>query len=190
MLLGHTGRTYSFATMAPMPIAARLERATKRTGRGIRFVSGGETTFVGWRELHDEARAVGAELQARGIAPGDHVALLGATSRDLITTIQACWLIGAASMVLPLPMRMASLDEFVLQTRTRIRHGDAKLVLVDDQLAPFYEAVDGDPPLTCSRQFSPAKVERGPTRSRSQHPILSGSSSCNIRVGQRASPRA
>jgi len=50
-------------------------------------------------------------------------------------------------MVLPLPMRMGSLDEFVSSTRLRIRHGDAKLVLIDDQLAPFYEAIEGDPPI-------------------------------------------
>ena len=50
-------------------------------------------------------------------------------------------------MVLPLPMRMGSLESFVSSTRARIRHGDAKLVMIDDQLAPFYEAVPGDPPI-------------------------------------------
>ena len=50
-------------------------------------------------------------------------------------------------MVLPLPMRMGSLDAFIESTRGRIRHGDAKLVLIDDQLAPFYEAGPDDPPI-------------------------------------------
>ena len=50
-------------------------------------------------------------------------------------------------MVLPLPMRMGSLESFVGSTRARIRHGDAKIVLIDDQLAPFYEALPGDPPI-------------------------------------------
>ena len=59
------------------------------------------------------ARSSGATLQARGVVPGDHVALLGPTSRALVTAIQGCWLAGAASMVLPLPMRMGSLEEFV-----------------------------------------------------------------------------
>ena len=54
---------------------------------------------------------------------------------------------GLASMVLPLPMRMGSLEAFVASTRARIRHGDAKLVLIDEQLAPFYEAAPGDPPI-------------------------------------------
>ena len=50
-------------------------------------------------------------------------------------------------MVLPLPMRMGSLEAFVESTRARIRHGDAKLVLIDDMLAAFYEAAPGDPPI-------------------------------------------
>ncbi len=129
---------------------ARLELAAD-SGNGVRFVghsvapAGPE--FVSWRQIHDEARAVGAALQARGLLPGDHVAVLGPTSRQLMTVVRGCWLAGIASMVLPLPMRMGSLEEFVGSTRGRIRHGDAKLVLIDEQLAPFYEAAPGDPPI-------------------------------------------
>ncbi len=135
----------------PPTIIERLEHAATRS-TGVRFV--GHSTapaegdgFVPWGELHEDARAVAAALQQRGIIPGDHVAILGPTSRSLITIIQGCWLAGAASMVLPLPMRMGSLEAFVESTRGRIRHGDAKLVLIDDQLADFYTAAPGDPPI-------------------------------------------
>src|SRR4051795_8008710 len=119
---------------------------------GVRFVGpsvapASGDSFVSWEQIHDDARVVGASLQARGLVPGDHVALLGPTSRSLITIIQGCWLAGVASMVLPLPMRMGSLEAFVESTRARIRHGDAKLVLIDDQLAAFYAAAPGDPPI-------------------------------------------
>ncbi len=135
----------------PWSTTERLEAAADAPS-GIHFVgasmtAGGQPEFVSWRQLHDEARAVGAALQARGLGAGDHVALLGPTSRGLITAIRGCWTAGMASMVLPLPMRMGSLEEFVDSTRARIRHGDAKLVLIDDMLAPFYEAVPGDPPI-------------------------------------------
>jgi fatty-acyl-CoA synthase len=127
-------------------IIAAADRPT-----GVRFVGPsvapdtGES-FVPWRQIHDEARIVGAALQARGLVPGDHVAILGPTSRQLITIIQGCWLAGVASMVLPLPMRMGSLDAFIESTRGRIRHGDAKLLLIDEVLADFYERTPGDPP--------------------------------------------
>ncbi len=118
---------------------------------GVRFVghsiSPDGSTFVPWAQVHEEARAVGAALQARGLVPGDHVAILGPTSRSLITIIQGCWLAGCASMVLPLPMRMGSLDAFVESTSGRIRHGDAKLVLIDDLFAGFYSGGPDDPPI-------------------------------------------
>lgn len=130
-------------------VVERLERGAD-TDTGVRFVGASvapEPTFVSWRQVHDEALAVAATLQSMGVAPGDHVAVLGPTSRNLLTIVRACWLSGAASMVLPLPMRMASLDAFVESTRSRIRHGEAKLVLIDDALAAFYEAAPGDPPI-------------------------------------------
>ncbi len=128
-------------------IIAAADRPT-----GVRFVGpsvapASGDSFVPWCEIHDEARVVGAALQARGLIPGDHVAILGPTSRQLMTIIQGCWLAGVASMVLPLPMRMGSLDAFIDSTRARIRHGDAKLVLIDELLAAFYERTIGDPPI-------------------------------------------
>jgi len=132
-------------------ITDRLQLAAERP-TGVRFVGASVrpadgNDFISWTQIHDEARAVGAALQARGLVPGDHVAILGPTSRSLMTIIQGCWLSGIASMVLPLPMRMASLDAFVEGTRARIQHGDAKLVLIDDLLAAFYTAGPGDPPI-------------------------------------------
>src|SRR5262249_21703952 len=62
---------------------------------------------------------------------------------------------------LPLPMRMGSLAEFIDSTRARIRHGDAALLLVDEQLAAFYEPAEGDPPMR-----SLADVQPGPGRAR------------------------
>lgn len=136
---------------SPLTTIERLEAAAD-SGTGVRFVGSSVSgpdgpVWVSWRQLHDEARVVAAALQAQGLVPGDHVAVLGPTSRQLMTIVRGCWLAGIASMVLPLPMRMGSLEAFIEATRSRIRHGDAKLVLIDDQLAAFYEAADGDPPL-------------------------------------------
>ena len=147
-----------------MGIVDRIIAAADRP-TGIRFVGPSVAatvagdSFVPWREIHDEARVVGAALQARGLVPGDHVAILGPTSRQLITIIQGCWLAGLASMVLPLPMRMGSLDAFIESTRARIRHGDAKLVLIDDLLAAFYERTAVDPPIELMAAVLPGSIE-------------------------------
>ncbi len=130
-----------------LTLTSRIEAAA-RSGRGsVTFLDGDEAQRVPWEILHDEARGMAAALQARGIGPGDHVALLGPTSRPLVTAIQATWLAGATVMVMPLPMRMGSLEEFVDGTRARLRSGDAAVVLIDEQLAPFVEARPDDPPM-------------------------------------------
>ena len=127
-------------------LLSRIERASSRP-HAITFVTGDAQTRVPWGQLHDEARAMAAALQARGVAPGDHIALLGPTTRPLVTAIQAGWLCGAAVVVLPLPMRLGSIEEFVAQTRARIASADITLVAVDPDLAAFIEPAPGDPPM-------------------------------------------
>ena len=130
-------------------LIARIE-AVAAGDASITFVGSAAVTCevdsVRWRELHDDARAMAAVLQARGVAPGSHVAILGPTTRPLVTAIQATWLCGAAAVMLPLPMRLASIDEFVDATRVRIHASDAVVLLIDDQLADFLDEQPGDPP--------------------------------------------
>ncbi len=85
-------------------------------------------------------------LQSHDIGPGDHVALLGPTTRALVTAIQATWLAGATVIVLPLPLRLGSVEEFVVATRTRMRNADVDLLIVDRELAAFLDPREGDPP--------------------------------------------
>jgi fatty-acyl-CoA synthase len=124
-------------------LVTRLESAAEGTGT-VTFVGSaagdaGPADRVEWARLHAEARGVAAALQARGVGPGVHVALLGPTSRALVTTIQAVHLAGGTVVALPLPMRLGSLEEFVEQTRRRIVNADAALVVVDGDLAPFLD---------------------------------------------------
>lgn len=126
-------------------LGARIERATVRGS--ITFVGAGAEQRVTWSELHEDARGMAAALQALGVGPRDHVGILGPTTRSLVTAIQATWLCGAASIVLPLPMRLGSIEEFVLQTRVRVEHADVKVLLVDPDFAPFLEPEPQDPPM-------------------------------------------
>ena len=127
-------------------LPARVAAATEGGGT-VTFVSDPGAPRVPWGELHEDARATAAALQARGVGPGDAVALLGTTSRPLVTALQAIWLTGATVLVLPLPHRLRSLWELVGQTRERVHAAGAALVVADPALAAFAEPQPGDPPL-------------------------------------------
>jgi fatty-acyl-CoA synthase len=134
-------------------VSSRLAAAAERPGT-ITFVGsaaghggGGAVERVEWARLHEDSRAAAARLQARGVGPGAHVAVLGPTTRPLVTALAATWLAGGTVVALPLPMRLGSIEAFVEQTRSRIRHADAVIVLADRDLAPFLEQDAGDAPL-------------------------------------------
>ncbi len=127
-----------------LTMTQRIEAGADR-GHGLTFVVGGDHVTVSYRQLLDEACGYAANLQALGVGPGSHVALLGPTSRPLVTAIEAIWLAGGTAVVLPLPMRLSSIEEFVAQTRARIANADVSLLLVDPELAPFIEPMPGDP---------------------------------------------
>ena len=130
----------------PITLPERIEEAAGSAGgRSLTFVTGGTEEAVPWGAFLDDARAMAAGLQARGVAPGTHVALLGPTTRPLVTAIEAVWLCGATLVVLPLPMRLGSIEEFAAQTRTRMASADISVLLVDPDLAPFIEPQPGDP---------------------------------------------
>src|SRR5690606_33775716 len=73
-----------------------------------------------WDEVRTAAQGYAVALGEAGIRPGDHVALLGPTTIELITAIHGIWLAGATVMVLPLPMRLNSIELFIAQTRARL----------------------------------------------------------------------
>ncbi|MDQ6616519.1 MAG: AMP-binding protein [Actinomycetota bacterium] len=131
----------------PTTLGERIAAAAQRDS-GITFIASdpGAAVHVPWSQLHEDARAMASAMQARGVLPGSHVALLGPTSRGLVTAIQATWLAGATVVVLPIPMRLGSFDEFVAQTRARIANADISLLVMDPSVAAFLEPAPDDPP--------------------------------------------
>src|SRR5256885_11158274 len=127
-------------TVAETSLLARIDHAAGAGEGAITLVGSGPPERVEWARLHEEARAMAGALQARGVAPGDHVALVGPTTRAFVTAIQATWLAGAAAVVLPLPMRLGSVEEFVAQTWGRIPGADLMLLLVGPELAAIVKA--------------------------------------------------
>ena len=142
-------------------LVSRIEEAARRTG-SVTFVVGGAKDQVPWAQLHAEALDVAAVLQARGVGRGSHVSILGPTSRALVTAMQATWLAGGTVIMLPLPMRLGSLEEFTEQTRSRVASAATDLLLVDADLAPFIEPDPADPPIALLQDLVRAAADPPP----------------------------
>ncbi len=127
-------------TLLPRLAAAAARSTTITFVTGATDGPGYTSEVVPWSVLHDDARAMAVALAERGAGPGSTVGILGPTTRDLVTTIQATWLAGATVAMLPLPMRLGSMDEFIDSTRRRIENAEIDLVLVDPLLSEFVPA--------------------------------------------------
>ncbi|NLA04840.1 MAG: fatty acyl-AMP ligase [Firmicutes bacterium] len=142
------------------PLVPRICRAAAGL-HGVTFIGAAagepesDPIYLPWGQLHEEARAVAATLQSRGLAPGDHVAVLGPTTRTLVTAIQAIWLAGGCVIVLPIPLRFSSVEEFMVQTRALMRNGDVSLLLIDPGMAAYYTAAPEDPAIIVLDELEP-----------------------------------
>jgi fatty-acyl-CoA synthase len=142
-------------------IVSRIEHAAKGDGH-VTFVTGPEPVTKSWAQLHEEAKALAGALQVRAIGPGDHVGVLGPTTASLVTALQAVWLTRATPVVLPLPMRLGSLEEFTAVSKARIHAADCVALLIDPDFAPFVEPSPDDPPVYRLSELEAAAAELGP----------------------------
>ncbi len=136
---------------------------TARESASITFVGSAASDGKGpekltWKELHRDALAVAAALQVQGISPGDHVAFLGPTTRNLVTALQAAWLAGACVTILPIPMRLDSIEKFISQCRGLMKYGDCSLLLLDPDMAAYYQPDVEDPQIIQLDQVQPGST--------------------------------
>jgi fatty-acyl-CoA synthase len=139
-------------------LISRLETASE-LGKSVTFVGDGAPDEVPWGRFHEDARRTAAALQARGIGPGKQVAVIGPTSRPLVTAVAATWLAGAAVIMLPMPARAMSADEFRSQTLARIRNGEAALTLCEADMVETLTDAEGPGAITLTDLESEARAQ-------------------------------
>src|SRR5262249_39483254 len=144
----------------------RLE-ATAETSHSITFVGSAGTggcERVAWGRLHEDARAMAAALQARGVGPGSHVALLGTPTRPLVPAVQAPWLAGPPAAWLPHPRRLGSTKALPAQPPRPTLHAAAQTGAIDGPLSEFLDPRAGDPPIVPLEELRgvPGRYERPP----------------------------
>jgi len=106
--------------------------ASATSGAGLTFVDLTEReTFHPYEEIHERARRTAGALRARGIAPGDRVALVFPTSPAFVDCFFGILLAGAVPVPLYPPVRLGRLAEYLVATSRMIVAVGARLVLAD-----------------------------------------------------------
>jgi acyl-CoA synthetase (AMP-forming)/AMP-acid ligase II len=126
-----------------------LEIAAGARG-GLRFLDRYEQeSFHPWPAIVEEATAVAGALRARGIAPGDRVALVFPTGEEFVVALFAVLAAGAVPVPLYPPVRLGRLEDYRHRTARALAVSGARLVLVDPAVrAAIEEAVaSARPPL-------------------------------------------
>ena len=112
--------------MTTLSLATVLAESARRTPDGLALVQG--DLRLGYADLWRQARQHGAALQARGVGPGDRVALLAPNVADFVRAYYG--ILAAGGVVVPVPT-LLNADEAAYI----VRHSGAQTVLYDATFA-------------------------------------------------------
>jgi acyl-CoA synthetase (AMP-forming)/AMP-acid ligase II len=116
-------------------LVERLLRLEGCTRYGARFVTrSGAADFHDYDTILRRARAAAAELQARGVAPGDRIAIILPTSIGFFDAFLGTILAGAIPAAMYPPVRLGRLDEYVTRTRTMLDAIGTRLLITDARI--------------------------------------------------------
>lgn len=105
------------------------------SGRALHFVDArDQEQRLGFDELRQRARRAAAALHARGVQPGDRVALVLPTSPGFMDAFFGALLAGAVPVPLYPPVRLGRLDEYHARTARMLTASGARLVVSDGRI--------------------------------------------------------
>jgi len=112
------------------PTLVHALRAAAAHPSGVTFIDLHEReVHLPWAEVLARALRVAGGLAARGVAPGDRVAIVLRTEPAFLDAFFGAWLAGAVPVPLYPPVRLGRLDEYVASTTRMIGRSGARLVL-------------------------------------------------------------
>jgi fatty-acyl-CoA synthase len=112
------------------PTIAHALRAAASHPSGVTFVELSEReTRLSWGEVLARAERAAAALAARGIRPGDRVAMVLRTEPAFLDAFLGAWLAGAVPVPLYPPVRLGRMDEYVRATARMLEVSGARLVV-------------------------------------------------------------
>jgi fatty-acyl-CoA synthase len=125
----------------------RLDAAP--AARGFTFQNErGESRFVGFRELHAEARRRGTALQALGMSKGDRLGMVVVDPEDFVSTFLGAVRVGVVPVPMYPPVHLGNLGTYTRQSAAILGSSGATHLAVSSGLANvFWALVDRVPTL-------------------------------------------
>ena len=90
-----------------------------------------------FRELREDALKSAYRLIARGVKPGDRIALIAETGADFAALFCGAVYAGAWPVPLPLPTSFGGKDSYIEQIAMQLKSSEPKLLLFPEELAEF-----------------------------------------------------
>lgn len=112
---------------------------------GARFVGRGATErFFSYDAVLARARTAAASFQARGVQPGDRIAIILPTGIGFLDAFLGAMLAGAIPAALYPPVRLGKLDEYYARTARMLQLIGARLLVTDAMISRLLgRAVEG-----------------------------------------------
>jgi acyl-CoA synthetase (AMP-forming)/AMP-acid ligase II len=112
-----------------------LAGAAAQSRDGLTFVDAREQEQVlSWGEVYGRARQVAAALMARGVGPGERVAIMLPTCPGFVDAFFGAALAGAVPVPLYPPVRLGRMDEFHRATARMLQAVQARIVVTDTRI--------------------------------------------------------
>src|ERR1700712_5528882 len=96
-----------------------------------------------WSDIHQRALAAAATLAARGLVPGQAVAILAGTPAEVAPAAQAVWLGGGSRTMLPQRTARTKPEHYATETMTTLSVIGARLVIVGEPFTEFASLLAG-----------------------------------------------
>jgi fatty-acyl-CoA synthase len=135
-------RRISFTTLAEALDAA----ASGPTGINVHSARGELVEVLPYALLREQAMALAARYLARGLTPGDRVALAADSTGDFLRAFFACQYAGLVPAPTPLPAPLGGKEAYVEHIRRVLTSADVRAAFSPPELAAWFaEAAEGLP---------------------------------------------
>lgn len=118
-------------------------RTAARGDAGMTTGEPHEVVRTTWAQIRRRALAGASVLAARGLRPGQAVAILAGTPAEVAPAAQAVWLAGGSVTMLHQPTARTKLDRYAAETMTTLGVIGARLVIVGEPFTALSGMLDG-----------------------------------------------